>query len=462
LDDINNKQPKTPDERDTFRLEFIELNCMQGESHPSPQKYESANEPPASHSTPLPRHDGDLPDFPVNPEMWEQFEKSVNSSSAVERSEYRSSLNSSEIERCLEKPVSQPIDRMRVGPVDYQLEDVDLKPWNIIIERGSGRTYGFSKAEYSEWLRSQKLSRKITVKCNNCEQDIEDNPFTGFHFCPFCGTKISILGDDIRRIREVQESAIRESQQQALSNPKFLTYPLDIPGILISSLTPPKFELVLANYHGMIAPLIALLMLLALIVVIFIESQLLSTRIYLIIATFIAINLNIIALRRDMGVHRIVLNQNGITFIRLNSSTTFRFERIIDIRVKEEISMFGSLKQRNVLLVLLFTPVVLFAYVLTAGLINLYESLHDPGDPVKNEKDRIVSVWIKTRGSTLNFKINKSLQPDFSRLMGILIYMTKLESRGVIINEKAIFAAQRSFNASINAKKMRIDAIGSP
>lgn len=457
MDDKTKKQPNTPDEQDPYRLEFIELDYMHDEFQPVPRIFESTKESPGSHTSPIHRPDSDLPDFPVNPEMWEQLDKTFQKSSNVVKSEKSGTENKSE------KPVSMSTGKVRSRYTsDNRLDAADEKPWNIIVERESGRTYGFSRDEYGDWLKSQEASRKITVKCGNCEQDVEDNPFTGFQFCPFCGTKISILGDDIRRIREVQESAIRESQQQTFSNPRFLTYPLDIPGILISSLSPPKFELVLANYNGMVAPLIALVMLLALIVIMFIESHLVVTRIYLIIATFIAVVLNIVAMKKQMGVYKIVINHYGVTFIRVNSPTTFRFERIIEIRVSEEISMYGSIKQKNPVLVLLLAPVALCVYVLTSGLINLYESLHDPGDPVKEEKDRITSVLIKTRGSIVNFKINKSLHPEFSRFMGILIYMTKIESRGVKINEKAIFSAQRSSNACINAKKMRIDAIGIP
>jgi DNA-directed RNA polymerase subunit RPC12/RpoP len=437
LDDKNKKQPKTPDERDPFRLEFIELNYKREDIPSSPQIFNKIDETPIGHSEFFPKADCDLPDFPVTTEMWEQFEKSISNPRRDDNSRFHESLKSG------------------------KHESGDEKPWNIIIERKSGRTYGFSQDEYVDWLKSRE-SRKIKVKCSNCQNDIEDNPFTGFHFCPYCGTKIYILGDDIRRIREVQESAIRESQQQTLSNPKFLTYPLDIPGKLLSSLTPPKFELVLSDYSGMKAPLIALALLLALLVIMFIESHLVVTRINLIIAAFIAVVVNIIALKRDLGVCRLTINQNGITFAGLKSSTTLRYERIVDIRATEEVSLSGSLKQRNSVLVLLLAPVTFFVYVMTSGLINIFTSLHDPNDPIKDEKDRIVSVRIKTRGSTVNFKINKSLHPDFSRFMGILIYMTKLESRDVKINEKAIFSAQRSSNASINAKKRRIDAIGTP
>ena len=197
------------------------------------------------------------------------------------------------------------------------------------------------------------------------------------------------------------------------------------------------------NHISVFAPLTALFLFLAtLVTVVNLVDSALFTRISGLIM-IAAIIMNYIAISRSIGVFRINLKNDSVTFTKPQSKQTIRYSRIISISLTSELSLDASLRKKSPFLIALLAPFACVIYVLTLGLVNLYDSFHDPAGESDYDIDFIQCLAIKTRGLQTQIKVSPRLMPDLSRVLGILIYMSTIESPKITINPHAYFASQR-------------------
>lgn len=386
-----------------------------------------------------------LPSFPTTEEEWEAFksDKSDTDESGKHRLDYFETAEE-------EEPPKQPLVLgLRAGihkdipdKMDTSHPEGDYKPWEIIINQKTGSVYGFSKGEFKKW-QSEQDETQIGIKCDSCGKDVYDNPFTGFKACPYCGARMTVLADSLKQVLKLQSEAMRFARNNAPAKKGFMTRPLDIPRVLLKSLATPNFEYSFSNLRSLLEPLSALfIFLIVLIYFVNLVDTPLFSQIALLVM-LIAITMNVIAIKRSIGVFKIKLASDGITFFKIRSSQTIRYSRIISIRLSTELSLDGSLKKRNKFLVILLAPLVFVIYTLTLGLFNLYDIFLDPDGESDDDADYTQVVTIKTRGLNIKFPVSPGLMPDLSRLLGILIYMSTIESPRITINPLAYFASQK-------------------
>ncbi len=382
-----------------------------------------------------------LPAFPTTEEEWDEFKKDDEPE--------KSRIDYFEPTAKDEQPKPNFDLGTRAGVRDDIPDKVDdtlppgkYKPWEIIINRKTGSAYGFSKGEFKKWQREQEESH-VGIKCDSCGKTVFDNPFTGFQSCPNCGAKMSVLVDDAQKVIQMQTEAMKFTRKNAPARKGFMTCPLDIPASLLKSLAIPDFKYEFFNHNSMFAPLTALFLFLAtLVTVVNLVDSLLFTRISGLIM-IVAIIMSYIAISRSIGIFRINLKSDGVTFTKPRSKQTIRYSRIISISLTSELSLDASLRKRNPLLIALMAPFTFVIYVLTLGLVNLYDSFHEPAGESDFDFDFIQCITIKTRGLQTQIKVSPKLMPDLSRVLGILIYMSTIESPKIMINPHAYFAAQR-------------------
>lgn len=421
---------KSPDRDYETGLDFIELSSELPGGH---QNLTASGIDSSSYV--------ELPAFPTTEEEWDEFKK--DGKPDKNRIDYvEPTVKDKQQKQSYELGTRAGVRNDIPDKIDDTLPPGEYKPWEIIVNRKTGCAYGFSKGEFKKWQREQEESR-VGIKCDSCGKMVFDNPFTGFQSCPNCGAKMTVLMDDAQKVIQMQSEAMKFARMNAPTRKGFMTSPLDIPASLLKSLAIPDFKYEFFNHKSVFAPLTALfLFLAALVTVVNIVDSLLFTRISGLIM-IAAIVLNYIAISRLIGVFRINLKSDGVTFTKPRSQRTIRYSRIISISLTSELSLDASLRKRSPFLIALLAPFTFVIYVLTLGLVNLYDSYHDPSGESDYDIDFIQCITIKTRGLQTQIKVSPRLMPDLSRVLGILIYMSTIESPKITINPHAYFAAQR-------------------
>jgi DNA-directed RNA polymerase subunit RPC12/RpoP len=428
------------------RLEFIELFPSRSRET---QKQVDTHKPPPPEKTAQSDTD-DLPEFPVTAEMWEEFDKTLDEPSRGQRHDYIEDLKKKTPDDCIETQARQIGERAGVkltGPdkVDKQLPEGDYKPWDIIINKHSREIYGFSPDEYGTWI-NQRNDNLLEITCSNCSRKLIDNPFTGFQSCPHCGEKIHVMDIQSDELLKARQNTFREAQRSAQKGKGFMTTPLDIPAFILESLSLPKFKFRLVDYYGLIAPLLSLFFFFIAWLSAFVFLTDPRIRIVLFALLGLAFALNYLAIHKSTGVNSTELTQNGIKLISPGKVRVLRYERIVSIGVRNHLSLIGALKQANKFLVVIIAPFAFIVYILTLGNVNLYSVFDNPHGASFDDSDYVQDVIIKTRGLSVTLRINKSIVPSVSKLLGLLIYMTLHSNPHVNIEPSALFAAQKRSN----------------
>ncbi len=384
-----------------------------------------------------------LPAFPSTEEEWDEFKKDKDDKPDEHRLDYFETTVKKEPSKSSYELGSRAGVREDIpDKIDDTLPAGDYKPWEIIINRKSGCAYGFSKGEFKKWQKEQD-ERHIGIKCNACGKEVFDNPFTGFKSCPYCGARMTVLRDTAEQVLRMQYEAMRYAHNNAPARKGFMTRPIDIPAAFFKSLAIPSFKYSFSNHNSILEPLSALfLFIIILVSIVNLIDSALFTQISMLIM-IAAIIMNYIAIKQSIDVFRIKVANDSVTFSKIQSKQTIRYSRIISIGLTTELSLDGSLRKRNRFLIALFAPFMFIIYVLTLGLVNLYDSFHDPDGESDYDFDYTQIVTIKTRGLNIKFRVSPKLMPDLSRLLGILIYMSTIESPKITINPYAYFASQR-------------------
>ncbi|MFH1515949.1 MAG: hypothetical protein ABIG42_10880 [bacterium] len=331
--------------------------------------------------------------------------------------------------------------------IDDTLPPGEYKPWDIIIDRKTHVAYGFSNVEFSKWQEEDEKNL-VNIECGSCGEMIRDNPFVGFKFCPICNAEISVLKDLAERVIEMRKQAFNLAKINAPVRKGFMTCPLDIPGKLLASLALPDFKYKFTNYPTVLPQLCAFLVFMIGFVFFASHATTLKSINLAFNILYISVVLNVIAVVRSFGIIKITLTKKGVVLWGTGKSSRIRFSRIRSIRVFHELSLIGSIKQQNPVMMSLTAPFMLLIFILTAGLVNLFSFLHDKTGTSPDDSDFDRYIEISTRGLKSRFRVNRELDADLSRLLGVMIYMSSVESVKVDINSDAYFAAQRILKIS--------------